>query len=66
MTFHRLFFATAVGLAGTALIITSLWSGYAALGTGDTSLGWLAVGLGIPGAIAVVYGYRAMRRETEE
>lgn len=63
MTFHRLFFAATIGLAGAALVLVSLWSGYAALGTNDTDLGWLTLLLLIPGLVLVVAGYRWMNRE---
>ncbi len=63
MTFHRLFFAAAVGLAGAALLVVGLWSGYAALGTEESELWWLALGLAVPGLVLVVAGYRWMNRE---
>lgn len=63
MTFHRLVFAAVVGLAGAALLIAGLWAGYAALGTDDANLGWLALGLAAPGVALVVAGYRWMSRE---
>ncbi len=63
MTFHRLFFAAVLGLAGTALVVVGLWTGFAALGTDDTNLGWLAFGLALPGLLFIVLGYRGINRE---
>lgn len=63
MTFHRLFFAAVVGLAGAALLVVGLWSGYAALGIDDANLGWLALGLAVPGLVLLAAGYRWMTRE---
>ena len=63
MTFHRLFFAAVVGLAGAALIIVGLWTAYAASGTDDSNLWWLALGLALPGLGLAVAGYRWMNRE---
>lgn len=47
------------------MVLTALWSGYAAIGTDDVRLGWLALGLAVPGVGAMIYGYRAMQRETD-
>lgn len=63
MTFHRLFFAAVIGLAGAALLIVSLWAAYAASGTDDRNLWGLAVGLALPGLALLVAGYRWMNRE---
>ena len=63
MTFHRLFFAAVIGLAGAALLIVGLWTAYAASGTDDRNLWGLAVGLALPGLALLVAGYRWMNRE---
>ena len=63
MTFHRLFSAAVVGLAGAAVLIVGLWTAYAASGTDDPNLWWLALGLALPGLDLVVAGYRWMNRE---
>ena len=63
MTFHRLVFAAVLGLAGAALLVVGLWTAFAASGTDDRSLWWLALGLASPGLVLVLVGYRRMSRE---